>query len=478
LRNDKSWFSCKIQEIVLSTENILKRLAVKSTSFFYFYAVKQLIMDIESLHNIFLACSTVTTDSRNCPDNSMFFALKGESFNGNIYASDAIKSGARYAVVDDKDIDTSSENIILVDDVLKTLQQLALYHREWLSIPIVAITGTNGKTTTKELIREVLNQKYNIEATRGNFNNHIGVPLTLLSFTKDTEIGIVEMGANHPGEIEFLCNITRPDFGLITNIGKAHLEGFGSIEGVMKTKGELYTHLAKSAGTIFVNRDNSILKKILPEETETVLYGTENNDGVVHGQTSNSGFFLKLKWTNTVTGNSYDIDTKLIGNYNLENVLAAITISCYFNVPDENINSAISNYTPSNNRSQYLKTDKNEILLDAYNANPSSMQKALENFKEIGGNKTVLILGEMKELGSDSKQEHIALISIIKNVGANKIYLIGEELKHHLMLIPEAKHFISVDELIKELESRPLSGYKILVKGSRLNKLEECVGYL
>ncbi len=435
-------------------------------------------MDIESLHNIFLSCSTVTTDSRNCPDNSIFFALKGESFNGNIYAENALKTGAQYAVVDDKTVDTSSENIILVDDVLKTLQQLALYHREWLSIPIVAITGTNGKTTTKELIREVLKQKYNIKATEGNFNNHIGVPLTLLSFTKDTDIGIVEMGANHPGEIEFLCNIARPDFGLITNIGKAHLEGFGSIEGVLKTKGELYTHLAKSAGTIFVNRDNSLLKEILPEETETLFYGVENKDVLVHGQTSNSGFFLNLKWTNATTGNSYKVDTKLIGNYNLENVLAAITIGCYFNVPDEDINSAISRYTPSNNRSQYLKTDRNEILLDAYNANPSSMQKALENFKETDGDRKVLILGGMKELGSDSEQEHIALISIIKTVGADKVYLIGEEFNPHLELIPEAKHFINVDELIKELENKPLAGYKILVKGSRSNKLEKCVDFL
>ncbi len=435
-------------------------------------------MDIESLHKIFLSCSIVTTDSRNCPDNSMFFALRGESFNGNIYAENALKTGAQYAVVDDKAIDTSSENIILVDDVLKTLQQLALYHREWLSIPIVAITGTNGKTTTKELIREVLKQKYNIKATEGNFNNHIGVPLTLLSFTKDTEIGIVEMGANHSGEIDFLCNIARPDFGLITNIGKAHLEGFGSIEGVIKTKGELYTHLAKSAGTIFVNKDNSILKEILPEEAETLFYGVENKDVLVHGQTSKSGFFLSLKWTNTTTGNSYNVDTKLIGNYNLENVLAAITIGCYFNVADEDINSAISSYTPSNNRSQYKKTDKNEILLDAYNANPSSMQKALENFKDTAGNRKVLILGGMKELGSDSEQEHITLISIIKTVNTDIVYLIGEEFKPHLELIPKAKHFINVDELITDLERNSLSGYKILVKGSRSNKLEKCVEYL
>ncbi len=434
-------------------------------------------MTIETLHNIFLSCSSVTTDSRNCPENSLFFALKGESFNGNLYAKDALITGAQYAIIDDKSV-AISDRYILVEDVLYTLQQLAQYHREWLSIPIIAITGTNGKTTTKELTKNVLQQKQKVEATKGNLNNHIGVPLTLLSFTEETEIGIVEMGANHRGEIDFLCSIAKPDFGLITNIGKAHLEGFGSIEGVMKTKGELYNYLAQNAGIIFANRDNSRLMKMLPGDTETVFYGIKDVESLVYGQAQEGGFFLKLWWHSNISENRYNIDTSLIGNYNLENVLAAITIVCNFNVPEELINKAIEEYTPSNNRSQYLETENNEILLDAYNANPSSMQKALENFKNIEGDKKALILGGMKELGQDSETEHISLIETIKTVCANKIFLIGTEFKPHLNLIPEAGYFNDVEELIEYLNSNQLSGYKILIKGSRSNKLEKCVRYL
>ena len=435
-------------------------------------------MNIEELHKIYLSCTTVTTDSRNCPEGSMFFALKGESFNGNRYAGKALEAGAKYAVVDEKDAKNGSDNIILVNDVLKTLQELAAYHREWLGIPIIAITGTNGKTTTKELTREVLKQKFNVKATEGNYNNHIGVPLTLLSFTKETEFGVVEMGANHPGEIGFLCNIAKPDFGLITNIGKAHLEGFGSIEGVMKTKGELYDYLSKNAGTIFVNKDNPYLNKMLPEDADTVFYGTSSNDGLVQGETAGKDFFLKLKWKNNITGKKHELMTNLIGDYNLENVLAAVTTGCYFNVDEKNINNAIKEYIPSNNRSQYLQTDKNEILLDAYNANPSSMQKALENFKKIDGSNKALILGSMKELGADSEQEHRELIKKIKELNADKVFLVGNEFSPDLSLIPEALFFNGVEELAGYLDEHTLSGYKILVKGSRSNKLEKIITYL
>ncbi len=434
-------------------------------------------MDIQTLHNTFLSCSSVTTDSRNCPENSLFFALKGVSFNGNLYAKDALNTGAQYAIVDDKSV-AISDRYFLVEDVLDTLQQLAQYHREWLSIPIIAITGTNGKTTTKELTKNVLQQKYSIKATEGNLNNHIGVPLTILSFTKDTEIGIVEMGANHQGEIELLCSIARPDFGLITNIGKAHLEGFGSIEGVMKTKGELYTYLAQTAGTIFANRDNPRLMQMLPSDTETVFYGIQDVESLVYGQAHEGDFFLKLTWHNNISENRYNIDTNIIGNYNLENVLAAITIGCNLDVPEELINKAIEEYTPSNNRSQYIKTDKNEVLLDAYNANPSSMQKALENFKKIKGDNKALILGGMKELGKDSVSEHISLIKTIKTLDSDKTFLIGKEFKPHLNRIPKAEYFNTVDELIKYLKGISLSGYKILVKGSRSNMLEKCVKHL
>ncbi len=435
-------------------------------------------MDIQSLYEIYLSCTSITTDSRNCPEGSMFFALKGESFNGNLYADEAIDKGSKYAVVDDKKLNYKSDNIIVVDDVLATLQSLSSFHRDSLSIPIIAITGTNGKTTTKELTREVLKQKFNVKATEGNYNNHIGVPLTLLSFNKDTEIGIVEMGANHPGEIKLLCNIAKPDLGMITNIGKAHLEGFGSIEGVMKTKGELYDHLSASAGTIFVNRDNNLLMKILPENTENIFYGIRNTDGLVYGTTMNSDFFMKFKWHNNNSGNSYETSTNLIGNYNLENALAAITAGCYFNVPEERINAAVSSYTPSNNRSQYLKTKSNEILLDAYNANPSSMQQALDNFRHIEGDKKILILGGMKELGKDSSAEHRNLINLIKSIYTAGVFLTGPEFKPFLDLVPEAVHFNDVDELNDHLKRHPLKGFKILVKGSRSNKLEKVIKYL
>jgi len=435
-------------------------------------------MDIQHLHKIYLSCQTVTTDSRNCPEGSLFFALKGESFNGNLYADNAIKKGAGYAVVDDNSIEYKSENIILVDDVLKILQDLAAYHRDFLSIPIIAITGTNGKTTTKELTREVLKQKFNVKATKGNYNNHIGVPLTILSFTRETEFGIVEMGANHPGEIAFLCNIAKPDFGLITNIGKAHLEGFGSIEGVMKTKGELYDHLSKNAGTIFANKDNPYLMKILPGNTDVVFYAVQSHDGLVQGEAAGKDFFLKLEWQNTITGDKYEINTNLIGEYNLENVLAAITAGCFFNIDADKINDAISQYLPSNNRSQYLKTDKNEVLLDAYNANPSSMQKALDNFSNINGNNKVLILGGMKELGKESENEHLSLLKKVKEIDVQKIFLIGPEFLPHLDIVPEAVHVNDVEELTELIKNNPLENFKILIKGSRSNKLEKIITYL
>ncbi|NPA35323.1 MAG: UDP-N-acetylmuramoyl-tripeptide--D-alanyl-D-alanine ligase [Chlorobi bacterium] len=436
-------------------------------------------MDIKTLHNIFLSCSSVTTDSRNCPEGSIFFALKGESFNGNQFADKAIEAGAKYAVVDEN-TESISDNIILVDNVLKTLQDLANYHRRWLGIPILAITGTNGKTTTKELTREVLKQKFEVKATEGNFNNHIGVPLTLLSFNQETEFGVVEMGANHPGEIAFLCNIAEPDFGLITNIGKAHLEGFGSLNGVMQTKGELYNYLSKNAGTIFSNKDNPYLYQMLPENTDVIFYGIQiqNNDVLVSGKSTGKEFFLKLTWQNNNTGNQYDLNTNLIGDYNLENVLAAITVGCFFNIEEKKINSAVTGYIPSNNRSQYLKTEKNEILLDAYNANPTSMQKALDNFRNIDGTQKALILGGMKELGYESSYEHKELINKIKNINAAIIFLVGPEFVPTLTLIPEAVHFKDVNELIKYIKENPVTNHKILIKGSRNNKLEKVITYL
>jgi len=425
-------------------------------------------MQIEELYELFIKSSGVCTDTRAITSGCIFFALKGGNFNGNEFAGKALESGASFAVVDEKEV-VNGDNFILVDDVLKTLQKLANFHRKTLAIPIVGITGTNGKTTTKELINEVLKRKYITSATQGNLNNHIGVPLTLLSMNKSVEFGIVEMGANHMGEIEELCLIAEPDYGIITNVGKAHLEGFGSFEGVKKTKSELYRFIEKKKGVLFVNIDNSHLKEMLGVGSTIVKYGS-SPDCLVQADSLFPSAFLQFSCN--VKEERLEIKSNLVGSYNLENALAAICIGSYFGVLNREIVDAIQNYLPTNNRSQLVETEKNKVLFDAYNANPTSMMKALNNFISIpDANKTV-ILGEMKELGEDSLLEHQNVVSYLKSEYAGDVILVGEGYIHKDINLSGIKHFKNVEELITYLIANVIKDNFVLVKGSRSNKLE------
>ncbi|MBL6664039.1 MAG: UDP-N-acetylmuramoyl-tripeptide--D-alanyl-D-alanine ligase [Flavobacteriales bacterium] len=410
-------------------------------------------MNIKELHNIFLKSSGVTTDSRQIELNSIFFALKGDNFDGNKYAKSAIDKGASFAVVDNKAY-CLNEKYILVDDVLSCLQELSKYHRKQLNCPVLGITGTNGKTTTKELITAVIEKKFKTVATKGNFNNHIGVPLTLLGAKLDTEFLIVEMGANHIHEIEFLCGLAQVDFGIITNIGKAHLEGFGSVEGVIKAKKELYDHIDINDGTLFVNANDKLLMSI-SENTERILYNT------IEQEQSNSPFA-------EVIFNDSLISSQLIGDYNRTNILAACEIGHYFGVSLENTKEAIESYTPSNNRSQLLKTNRNTIVLDAYNANPSSMTEAIKAFQKVNHKKKLFILGDMLELGENSLVEHQSIIDDLSQ-NNQEVILIGQEFnkcQHNFA------HFFNSKDALDWIEENPIEGMFILLKGSRGIKLE------
>ena len=396
----------------------------------------------------------------------MFFALKGDNFDGNKYASSALKEGASFAIVDNPTI-AVSENHILVKDSLTTLQQLATFHRDNLGIPIIAITGTNGKTTTKELCASILSQKYDTTNTQGNLNNHIGVPLTLLSMDNNTEIGVVEMGANHPGEIKALCEIAHPNYGLITNIGKAHLEGFGTIEGIKQTKSELYRYLESTNGKVFINGTNEILLQLIGKKTETISYGTPSSK--VKGIIDNAETYLSIDAT--IRDTSERISTKLIGNYNLENVLAAISIGDYFDVPTKKIKTALESYVPGNNRSQLVEKGSNKLIMDAYNANPTSMETSINNFLALNHQKKILILGDMLELGQDSLNEHQKIIDSLKNHKLFKIILVGDnfyQTKKHSNEIS----VLHISELIPVLKSNPFRSSLCLIKGSRGMKLE------
>ncbi|MFV0566456.1 MAG: UDP-N-acetylmuramoyl-tripeptide--D-alanyl-D-alanine ligase, partial [Flavobacteriaceae bacterium] len=375
-------------------------------------------MEIAQLHQLFLTCNTACTDTRKITQNDMFFALKGDNFNGNTYARQAIAKGAKYAVVDEAPYQTL-DTIILVDNVLETLQKLAAFHRTYLNIPIIALTGSNGKTTTKELINAVLSQKYNTTATVGNLNNHIGVPLTLLSMTSKTEIGIVEMGANHLSEIQSLSQIAQPDYGYITNFGKAHLEGFGSIEGVIKGKSELYDYLKKNNKTIFVNGNDAIqYEKTL--DANKVIFSEDKS-------TANFNImFIEAQPNVVVTFNNTTVNSKLIGAYNFNNISAAIAIGQYFKVETNKIKKAIEDYVPSNNRSQVIKKGSNTIILDAYNANPSSMKAALTNFNDLKTDNKIVFLGDMFELGKAAKTEHETIADFADSLKVENIVLIGE----------------------------------------------------
>ena len=384
-------------------------------------------MKLSALYQIFLDCQLVTTDSRNCPEGSLFIALKGESFNGNAFAGKALETGCAYAVIDESEYAIEGDQrYILVDDCLQTLQQLANYHRRQLGTRVIGITGTNGKTTTKELISAVLSQSHNILYTLGNLNNHIGVPSTLLRLKTEHDLAVIEMGANHPGEIKFLSEIAEPDCGIITNVGKAHLEGFGSFEGVIKTKGELYDFLRKKEGsTVFIHHDNAYLMNIA-EGLNLIPYGTED-DLYVNGRITGNSPYLTFEWKAGKDGKSYQVQTQLIGEYNFPNALAAITIGRFFGVEDAKINEALAGYTPQNNRSQLKKTDDNTLIIDAYNANPTSMMAALQNFRNMEVPHKMLILGDMRELGAESAAEHQKIADYLKECAFEKVWLVGDQ---------------------------------------------------
>ena len=420
---------------------------------------------IKNIYSLFLKNNRISTDTRKITKNSIFFALKGENFNGNKFAEEAIKKGASYSIIDEKQYQTNNK-IILVDNVLKTLQQLATYHRNKLDLPIIALTGSNGKTTTKELINVVLSKKYNITATKGNLNNHIGVPLTLLSMTKKTEIGIVEMGANHPKEIEFLCNITKPDFGYITNFGKAHLEGFGSLEGVIKAKTELYHFLKKNNKTVFVN-DNDTIQIEKSKKISTISFGSEKTDFPIKFIDANP--YVKLDFDNTT------ITSNLIGNYNYNNIAAAIAIGKHFNVNNNQIKQALEIYHPTNNRSQIINLEDKKIILDAYNANPSSMKSALENFIQLTDENKIVILGDMFELGSYAEIEHQKITDLVNNNNLKHIYLLGE---NFLKTITNNKNITILKNYNSFKEHFDIVKFKnstILIKASRGMALERIV---
>lgn len=425
-------------------------------------------MEIEELYNRFTECNGLTTDSRHCPEGSMFLALKGETFNGNTFAAQSLAQGCRYAVVDEPQY-ASPENprIILVDNCLETLQKLANYHRRRLGTRMIGVTGTNGKTTTKELIATVLGEKFKVLYTQGNFNNHIGVPLTLLRLKPEHEMAVIEMGANHPGEIKTLVHIAEPDYGIITNVGKAHLQGFGSFEGVIRTKGELYDFLReKGNSTIFIQNENPYLNKIATGLT-CVRYGqTPGLD--VTGKVVACSPFLHFSWT--AEGVSHEVQTHLIGAYNLDNALAAVAIGRYFGVEDTQICHALSSYVPQNNRSQLVHTASNTLIVDAYNANPTSMMAALENFRQMEAAHKVAILGDMKELGEGSHEEHQKVVDFLKECGFERVMLVGPEFGG---TSSPFEHYKDVKEVEALLAAHPLQGCCVLVKGSNSMKLSE-----
>lgn len=425
---------------------------------------------IETLYTIYRQHPVITTDTRNCPPNSLFFALKGDKFNGNRFAAQALEAGAAFAVIDQPEY-KADDRYILVDNVLKTLQDLAAFHRNQLRIPVIGITGTNGKTTTKELTAAVLSSRYKTLATEGNLNNHIGVPLTLLKIKPEHEMAIIEMGANHPGEIKALCQIARPDFGLITNVGKAHLEGFGSLEGVIRTKSELYDFLRQTGGKVFLHAENELLTP-QAHHLEHILYGTAP-DNFVWGKMISCSPTLSFEFT--VNGQTMPVDTRLIGSYNLPNLLAAVAIGSYFGVTPLQIRQAIETYEPTNKRSQLIRTDKNTLILDAYNANPTSMMAALINFRDIQASNKTLILGDMRELGADSHQEHQHIIDFIRKSDFDSVFLVGEIFNAH---DHPYKGFATTADLKEWLGLHPLTDRYILIKGSRGIALETALSEL
>ncbi len=452
-------------------------------------------MDIKELYRLYQQHPCITTDSRDCPEGSIFLALKGETFDGNQFALQALEKGCAYAIVSDPQLG-ADERCIVVDDTLQTYKDLAREHRRQFDIPVIAITGTNGKTTTKELIKAVLSEKYNVLATEGNFNNDVGVPKTLFRLRPEHEIAIIEMGASHPGDIKTLVETAEPTCGLITNVGRAHLQGFGSFEGVIKTKGELFDYLkAHTEGPIFVNADNEYLLDLIGDDEDIYLtpYSTdpEKQYMCISGEVTEGGAFLRFRWRKPLmeleeTGASqkwHKVQTHLVGDYNIYNLLAAIAVGINFGVERKQICHALENYVPTNNRSQFVQTAHNQLVVDAYNANPSSMMAALENFSKMACDvsdsdsqpstlnsqtKKMLILGDMRELGADSAKEHQQLVDVIAETGIGDVWLVGEEFGKTDCAF---RKFPDVEAVKAELQKSRPEGRLILIKASNSMRL-------
>jgi len=428
---------------------------------------KNIPVNIEALYEIFLQYPSIETDTRKLKKGDLFFALKGPNFNGNLFALKALEMGAAYSIVDEP-VEGGDKRIIQTDDVLTTLQQLAKHHREQFNIPFIAITGSNGKTTTKELVHAVLSAHYKTYTTEGNLNNHIGIPITILRIKKDAEMAVIEMGANHQKEIEGYCIYTQPTHGIITNCGKAHLEGFGGVEGVRKGKGELFDFIRTHNGNIFAFYDYSYLHEMANGIANAVWYGT--SEGTITGNVLQSEPFLEVAITKGTTFSS--VKTKLVGEYNLPNVLCAITVAKQFNVPDEKIKTAIENYTPSNSRSQLIQRGTNKIVLDAYNANPTSMKAAIENFAKLHAENKVLMLGGMMELGEESIQEHKNIAALISEFKWKAVVLVGGDFKN---ISHPFQYFNNATEAKEWFQHQHLEHSYILVKGSRSMQMEKVI---
>ncbi|ODS84133.1 MAG: UDP-N-acetylmuramoyl-tripeptide--D-alanyl-D-alanine ligase [Cytophagaceae bacterium SCN 52-12] len=430
-------------------------------------------MDTSQIYQLYLENRLISTDSRRISDGCIFFALKGENFDGNKFAAEALEKGAAYAVADDPEAVTS-DRILLVENTLDTLQEVARLHRKSFSFPVIALTGSNGKTTTKELLKCVLSTRFKTYATEGNLNNHIGVPLTVLSVDeRAVEMVIIEMGANHEKEIALLCAIAQPTHGLITNIGKAHLEGFGSLEGVKKAKGELYDYLSKKKGTVFVNAKNEILMEMASKRRafgEIIFYNSDNQQSTP--QLIGQSPFISY------TADDMTVSTNLVGEYNFGNICAALSVADYFGISPDDAHLAISNYVPGNNRSQIVRQNTNTIILDAYNANPSSMAAALENFAKMEAGHKMVVLGDMLELGHESRAEHELLGEIIAKGNFDTVLLFGKEIAHALSRLPRAYYFADKFSLHNWIMDHPCQNSHILIKGSRGMGLESIVNFL
>lgn len=427
-------------------------------------------MELSELYKLYQQHPLITTDSRDCPEGSIFFALKGESFDGNRFAKAALEKGCAYAVIDEREFaEEGNRRLILVDNVLTTFKELAREHRRRFDIPVIGITGTNGKTTTKELIAAVLGEKYNVMYTRGNFNNDVGVPKTLFSLRPEHEIAVVEMGASHPGDIKALVDYVEPTCGLITNVGRAHLQGFGSFEGVKRTKGELYDFLESHNGLLFLNESNPDLMEMAAQRDfgRIISYGRDEG-GNVEGEVIDCSPFLNFRWrqhlhAGQMPANAYEVETHLIGAYNLDNMLAAIAVGLHFGVSPAQINHALGHYIPSNNRSQLETTEHNRLIVDAYNANPSSMAAAIDNFKLMKAERKMAILGDMLELGAVSDEEHQKTVDALAAAGIKEVWLVGEEFgKTHTAF----RKFKNVDEVKAAIAAHRPENYYILIKGS------------